>query len=254
MWFDSHCHLQLCAEDGPQQSFLERARGAGVEAMVTVGIDVESSRSATVATQSSGVWAAAGVHPSSAEEWSEDAARAIDELVAHPRVVAVGESGLDFYRARARPSSQERAFAAHIEFAKKFDKALIIHTRASLPQALDLLEEKGPPQRFVFHCWSGDQDDLDRAVGMGAYISFAGNVSFANAAPLRACAGAVPWDRLLVETDAPFLTPVPHRGKPNEPSYVPFVGDALARVRSVPVEEIASRTYANACALFAIER
>jgi len=222
--------------------------------MVTVGIDIESSRRATEAAESFGVWAAVGVHPNSAEEWNEHAAGAIAELVTHPRVVAVGESGLDFYRDEAPLSSQERAFAAHIELAKECDKALIIHTRASLPQALDFLERRGPPQRFAFHCWSGDLDDLERAVGMGAFISFAGNVSFASAAPLRACAAQVPWDRLLVETDAPFLTPVPHRGKLNEPSYVPWVGDALARVRSVPVEEIASRTYANAGALFAIEK
>ena len=222
--------------------------------MVTVGIDVESSRSATEQAESPGVWAAVGVHPNSAEEWSEDAAGAIADLVAHPRVVAVGESGLDFYRDEAAPSSQDRAFAAHIDLAKECDKALIIHTRASLPQALDFLEKEGPPQRFVFHCWSGDQDDLERALGMGAYISFAGNVSFASAGPLRACAAKVPWDRLLVETDAPFLTPVPNRGRPNEPSFVPLVGDAVARVRSVPVLEIATRTSENAGALFAIEK
>lgn len=271
MWFDSHCHLHLCATDSAVADIVGRAHAAGVQDVVTIGIDVESSRiSASLASEYhfgtlttargetasgqsvEGVWAAVGVHPNDASDWDDDAAGEIEELLASDRVVAVGETGLDFYRDRAPRDVQTAAFKDHIRLAKRHDKALIIHTRDSVGGAVDVLEQENPPERLVFHCWSGDGDELRRALALGAYISFAGNVSFKGADNLRAMAEAVPDDRLLIETDAPFLTPVPHRGTSNEPSYVPLVGAAVAAARSVTAEAIADRTVANARALFGL--
>lgn len=252
MWFDSHCHLHLCATDSTVADIVGRARAARVEDMVTIGIDVESSRTSAAIASGPPVWAAVGVHPNEASAWDDGAALAIEELLGANRVVAVGETGLDFYRERAPRDAQTATFKDHIRLAKRHDKALVIHTRDSIGAALDVLEEVNPPEHLVFHCWSGDGEALRRALGLDAYISFAGNVSFKGADNLRAMAEAVPDDRLLIETDAPFLAPVPHRGKSNEPSYVPLVGAAVAAARSVTAETISKQTAANARALFGL--
>lgn len=231
-----------------------RARAAGTSEMLTLGIDLESSRRAVDIASAHRLWAAAGVHPNSATEWDPRTAAALEELLGHERVVAVGESGLDFYRDHTGPSDQERAFAAHIELARRYDLALVIHTRSSAPRALDLLAELGPPQRVVFHCWSGGERELERALALGAYISFAGNVTFPAADELRAAAALVPEDRLLIETDAPFLSPAPHRGVANEPARAPLVGAAVARARGVDAEHVGAATAANAHRVLALDR
>jgi TatD DNase family protein len=166
--------------------------------------------------------------------------------------VAVGESGLDFYRTGAPAEVQERAFADHIALAKERDKALVIHTRDSLDAALEMLERVGAPDRLVFHCWSGEPDRLRRALDTGAFISFAGNVSYPSADDLREAAGLVPGHRLLVETDSPFLAPVPRRGRPNEPANVAYVGAAVAEARNETVEDVAAITTSNAERLFGV--
>jgi TatD DNase family protein len=252
LWFDSHCHLHICEENASVTEVIQRATGAGVLEMVTVGIDVASSKRAVeIAEMGPGIYASVGLHPNSATEWNDEVATEIETLVEHQRVVGIGESGLDFYRESAPPDAQRRVFEAHIELAKRYDKALIIHTRESLDDALDMLAELEPPRRFVFHCWSGDDDrQLETALALGAYISFAGNVSFKNAENLRRAAVAVPHDRLLVETDSPYLTPVPHRGKPNEPRQVTFVGLAVAQAREQSVHLVAEQTSQNARRLF----
>jgi TatD DNase family protein len=252
LWFDSHCHLHICEENAPVTEVLERAGRAGVLEMTTIGIDVATSRRAVeIAEMGPGLYASVGVHPNSATEWDESAAEAIEELVRHERVVGIGESGLDFYRDSAPPEVQRRVFEAHIELAKTYDKALVIHTRDSLDEALEMLASVGPPRRFVFHCWSGDDDrQLKTALAYGAYISFAGNVSFKSAENLRLAAAAVPHERLLVETDSPYLSPVPHRGKPNEPRQVSFVGLAVAQAREESVHQVAEQTTQNARSLF----
>lgn len=252
MWFDSHCHLHLC-ESGSAADFVAAAMAAGVEAMVTVGIDVGSSRRAVELAADPRVFAAVGVHPNSADEWGDPAAAAIDELLSSERVVAIGETGLDFYRDHVAPEVQRPAFEAHIDLAKRHDRALVIHTRSSVDEALDVLELQGPPERFVFHCWSGDEAQLTRALELGATISFAGNVSFKNAQNLRDAATRVPEDRILVETDSPYLAPVPHRGKPNEPSRVAAVGAAVATARGQEVEVFARLATANARRFFGID-
>lgn len=251
VWFDTHCHLHLC-DTAPARELVDRARAAGVSGVVTVGIDVASSRAAVDLARSLGLYAAAGVHPNSALEWDDGAAGAIAALLEHDVVVAVGETGLDFYRDACPPDVQRAAFEDHVGLAKERDKALVIHTRASVGDALDVLERIGPPERLVFHCWSGDEDALRRAVALGAYVSFAGNVTFPSAADLRAVAAGVPPERLLVETDSPFLAPAPRRGKPNEPANVEHVGRALAAVFATPPEELAALTTRNARRLFAL--
>jgi TatD DNase family protein len=223
-----------------------------VEDTLVPGIDLESSLRAIEIAIDHRLWAAVGIHPSATSEWKSSSMDAIDELVGHPRVVAIGETGLDLYRDHAPRELQQANFAAHIELAKEHSKALIIHTRESARAALDMLEQHGPPDRVVFHCWSGDQDELRGALDMGAYVSFAGNISFKSAQSLRDAASVVPSNRLMVETDSPYLTPVPHRGKPNEPAYVAFVGAATAEARGEPVEEVGAFTSANARRLYGI--
>lgn len=253
MWFDSHCHLHLCEVDASLPAIIERALEASVVGMVTLGTDVATSTRSVAIADGERVFAAAGVHPSSAEEWSSSAEDAIEALLARPEVVAVGETGLDFYREHALPATQQDAFRAHIDLAKRHDKAMVVHTRNSTAEALDAVKEEGAPDRFVFHCWSADAERLELALSLGAYISFAGNVSFRSAEPLRELAARVPDDRIMVETDSPYLTPVPNRGKPNQPRNVVDVGRAVAAARCVDVEELARITTANAVAFFALE-
>ena len=253
MWFDSHCHLHICEENDAVESVLGRAVQLDVTEMVTVGIDIESNeRSIELARRHEGVYASVGIHPNDSTVFSEEVASGLVAALAEPHVVAVGESGLDFYRDRAPREVQEDAFTAHIELAKTHDKALIIHTRESIDAALELLANVGPPPRFVFHCWSGDPAQLEHALAIGAFISFAGNVTFSSAGNLREAARLVPVDRLLVETDSPFLTPVPHRGQPNEPGHVALVGAAVAAARDEDPEDVAASTTRNSRMLYAL--
>lgn len=252
MWFDSHCHLHLCEEGAPVAGVIERARAAGVSGMLAVGIEAASSRRSLELAKAHGLVSSAGVHPDSAGEFDDRAAAEIERMLSEGEVVGVGETGLDYYRNDTSPEAQAVAFGVHIELAKVHDKALVIHTRASASAAMDQLEAAGPPRRFVFHCWSGDEEELARALEMGSYISFAGNVSFKSASDLRAAAAKVPEDRLLIETDSPFLAPVPQRGRSNEPSFVVHVGAAVAEARGASVEELARLTSSNAHAFLGL--
>ncbi|CAN5785446.1 TatD family hydrolase [soil metagenome] len=252
MWFDSHCHLHLVAEDAEVDEVINSARAQGVGGMLTVGIDVPSSRASVSLAERFGLWAAVGLHPNSADDFSPEVEGALDELLTRERVVAVGESGLDFYRAGASALNQRRAFSSHVSLAKSHGAALVIHTRESLAEALDQLALEGPPQRVVFHCWSGGAAELERALELGAFISFAGNVSFKNAGDLRAVGKLVPAERLLIETDSPFLAPSPKRGRPNRPEYLPLVGEALAAARGEDVESLMTATEKNAHRLLGV--
>ncbi|MGH2699666.1 MAG: TatD family hydrolase [Actinomycetota bacterium] len=254
MWFDSHCHLHLCEEKTSLDDLLNRARSSGVEQIVAVGIEVDSSeRALAIARANEGVYASAGVHPNEATTWNERARAHVDELLSHDEVVAVGETGLDFYRDRTPHEQQRSAFRAHIELAKRHHKTLVIHTRESITAAIEELERATPPERLIFHCWSGDADELTRALTLGAHVSFAGNVSFKSAENLRAVARLVPGDRLLVETDSPFLAPVPHRGRANEPALAAAVGKAVAEARGEDTAEVARVTTANARRIFGLQ-
>jgi TatD DNase family protein len=248
-WFDSHCHVYECEDpDGA----IERARATGVVEMLVAGADLDSSRSAIALASRGGVYAAAGVHPNESTSWDDATAAALENLVSAPEVVAVGETGLDFYRTNSPPRCQRRAFRAHIDLARSTGRALVVHTRDSVDAALEALEGTGPPERVVFHCWSGDGRQMQRALALRAFISFAGNVTWPRARELRELAAAVPDGRLVVETDAPYLAPAPYRGRRNEPAYVAAVGAVVAEARAAAVSDLAALTAANARRLYGL--
>ena len=228
------------------------ARAAGIVRAVTVGTDLESSRwSARCAEEHEGVYAAVAIHPNEtqivAESVLADAVLAeIGALAARPRVVAVGETGLDYYRDHAAPDVQRWWFREHIKVAKRAGKALMIHDREAHADVLRILEEEGPPPRVVFHCFSGDVAMVKQCAEAGYVMSFAGNVTFTNAQPLRDAAAAAPADLLLAETDAPFLTPVPNRGRPNAPAQVAYTLRCLAEVRGLDLAELCDTVTATA--------
>jgi TatD DNase family protein len=241
--FDSHCHLDLI--ERPVAGIVADARAAGITRMITVGCDLPSSRwAANCAAEHADVYAAVAIHPNetaaaAAGAGGADAVLAgIAALAALPQVRAVGETGLDYYRDRAAPSVQQDWFRAHIEIAKTAGKALMIHDREAHADVLRLLAEEGAPERVVFHCFSGDEMMAKRCAEAGYVMSFAGNVTFASAQQLRDAAAVAPADLILVETDAPFLTPVPHRGKPNSPAMVAYTLRCIAEVKQLDVAEL----------------
>jgi TatD DNase family protein len=247
-WFDSHAHLWALSRE-PDDA-LERARAAGVHTVVCVGNDAASSRaSIEVAARHDDVRATVGLHP-------HDAARLDDEwetivaLASAPAVVAIGETGLDFYYQRSPAETQESAFRRHIALAKQLDRALVIHTRDAWADTFRILREEGPPARTVFHCFTGGPDEARGALDLDAWLSFSGIVSFRNADDVRAAAAVTPLGRLLVETDAPYLAPVPHRGRENEPALVPAVGAALAAAKGLEPALVAAATTTAASAVF----
>lgn len=242
--FDSHAHLDLL--ETPVEQAVADAQAVGIDRVVTIGIDLPSSRwSAECAADHADVWAAVAVHPNEAGGADAEALREIARLAALPQVRAVGETGLDYYRDWARRDDQQESFRAHIEIAKQAGKALVIHDREAHGDVLRILSEEGAPERVVFHCYSGDAQMAKVCADAGYYMSFAGNVTFKNAQDLRDAAAVAPAELLLVETDAPFMAPVPHRGKPNASYLVPFTVRALAEVKGADVDELCAAVSAN---------
>jgi TatD DNase family protein len=281
-WVDSHCHLGWLAAraespddspvspadspDSPADSSespgdsarddpgatIERAWAAGVVAMICVGTDLASSeRAVELAGQHPAVRATAGLHPHDAarlgEQW--DALVSLAELRAD-LVVAIGEAGFDLFYEHSARDDQEAAFRAQIALAHRLDRALVVHSRDAWDDTFRVLADEGTPARTVFHCFTGGPAEARRALDAGAYLSFSGIVSFKNADDVRAAAALVPLDRVLVETDAPYLAPVPYRGRRNEPAWVVEVGQALAGAMGRSPAEVASATAANATAVF----
>ena len=252
---DTHCHLghhfDLSVEDQ-----LARARSADVRVLVDVGTDVASSRAAVANAQAHpDVWAAVGLHPNDAGTLTDELLADLSALAAEPRVVAVGETGLDRFRDTATPAEQDRAFRAQIAIAREHDLAVVIHCRDAWPACVEVLEEEGMvggDARVVLHCYSGDAATTLRTVANGWFHSFAGNVTFTNAAPLREVAALVPDELLLTETDSPYLTPHPHRGAANDPSYVGLTLALLADVRGADTRTLASQVLENARRAFRI--
>ncbi|MGM0618245.1 MAG: TatD family hydrolase [Actinomycetota bacterium] len=251
-YVDTHCHLDHHFELSAAEQ-VHRARQAGVTTMVTVGTDLASSAQAVAtAERFEGVYAAVGIHPNDATQASPQALEVIERLARDPACVAVGETGLDYYRDHTTPVQQEASFRAHIDIAKRTGRTLVIHCREAWDEVLRTLEEVGPPERVVLHCFSGDLDVTHRCVERGYFTSFAGNVTFKNAAALRRAAATVPSDLLLSETDSPYLTPHPHRGAPNDPSYVAVTVRTLAEVRDQGVEDLARMVADNTARAFAL--
>lgn len=242
--FDSHCHLDIV--ETPVDEQLRSAKAAGVTRIVTIGCDLPSSRFAVdAAAEFDDVYAAVAIHPNETTAVSDAVLNDVALLAAHPKVRAIGETGLDYYRDWAPKDDQHRAFRGHIEIAKRTGKALVIHDRDAHDDVLRVLDEEGAPGTVVFHCYSGDARMAETCAERGYLMSFAGNVTFKNAEPLREALKAAPLDLVLVETDAPFLTPIPHRGKPNASYLIPHTVRAMAEVKGVDLAELCAAIAAN---------
>ena len=251
--YDNHAHLEI--EDGQGMSLDEqllRAGEVGVVGVVQAGGDIESSRwSAWAAASHPRVLAAVAIHPNEAPVYAEqgmldEAIAVIDELAAQPRVRAIGETGLDFFRTEGDGlPAQFESFEAHIALAKKHGLAMQIHDRDAHDAVLETLERVGAPERTVFHCFSGDDEMARVAADRGYWLSFAGNVTFKNAQNLRDALAVTPRERILVETDTPFLTPAPFRGRPNAPYLVPVTVRFLAEELGMPLDELCAQLAAN---------
>jgi len=243
MWTDTHCHLEDYRMDLGTDATVRAALDAGVSTMVTIGCDADTSRAAiAVAARHPEVWATVGLHPHEAQHGTAQ----LLPLIGEPRVVAIGECGLDYYYEHSDRESQRRAFAEQIQLAHEHKLTLVVHTRDAWQETLDILDGEGVPANTVMHCFSGGPDDARRCLDRGMFLSFSGIVTFKNAADLREAALMCPDDRLLVETDSPYLAPVPHRGKQNQPAFVAVVGNAIAKLRGVEPEVLAATTSRNA--------
>ena len=252
-FFDSHCHLGYGDTlDGSidwtkVDRLVERARAEGVAAMVSVGTDRRHSEAQiAVAARYDDVWATVGLHPHDAS----DGVDSIVDLVDQPKVVAIGECGLDYHYDHSPRDVQRTAFAAQIALAHERKLPLVIHTREAWADTFDILRAERVPARTIFHCFTGAPDEAAVCLELGAYLSFSGIVTFKTAADLRESARRCPTDRFLIETDTPYLAPVPHRGKPNEPAYVPLVAACLAEVMTLDLEAVAYHSFANATVAF----
>jgi TatD DNase family protein len=252
---DSHCHLEMI--ERPVAEVMAAARAAGITRAVTIGTDLASSNwAAQCAYGHPDVYAAVAVHPNetvaaaSSPEQREEVLAQIAELAMLERVRAIGETGLDYYREYASPVVQRDWFRAHIAIAKQAGKALVIHDRDAHQEVLDILEAEGPPERVIFHCFSGDAAMAKYCAGAGYVMSFAGNVTFKNAGALREAAAVAPVELLLVETDAPFLTPVPYRGKPNSPALAAHTVRAIAGIKQIGVADLCAQLTATGERMF----
>ena len=241
---DTHCHLFLM--DREPALVVEGARTAGVSRLICVGVDVQTSvRSLELADSLEGVFATAGMHPHDAAAFDGEASARIEELLHDPRVVAVGECGLDYFRMRSPKEDQLRTLAAHVGLSNESGKPMVVHVRDAWTDVLRLLEERGA-ERVVMHCFSGDASIARECAARGYWMSFAGNVTYPKNAHLRDAAAAVPFDRVVVETDSPFLAPQSLRGRDNEPANVMLTLESLASIRGDTVENLVDATSTNA--------
>lgn len=242
-WADSHVHL-FSLEEGPDTP-LDRARAAGVDHFVCVGTDLETSRACVaLAAEHPDVAAVVGLHPHEAVHLA-DQRSGIEALVTAPGVVGVGEAGFDLYYEHSPKAAQEDAFRWQVALAHAADRTLVIHTRDAWADTFRVLEAEGVPARTVLHCFTGGPAEAERALALGCHLSFSGIITFKNAQDLRDAAALAPLERVLVETDAPYLAPVPHRGRANEPGYVSHVGEALAAAMGRDPDEVAAATRAT---------
>ena len=245
--FDSHCHVYDERMPGGTAAAVAAARERSVDTMVAVGCDRETSEAAIAAAQAHDeVWATVGLHPHEARFGVDS----ITDLLGRPGVVAVGEAGLDYYYDHSPRDAQRVAFAAQIQLAHEHDLPLVIHTRDAWDDTFDVLAAEGTPAGTIFHCFTGGPDEARRCLDLGAHVSFSGIVTFRSATDVQAACGLVPADRLLIETDAPYLAPVPYRGKVNQPAYLADTAQFVADLRDTPLVELAELTHANGRALF----
>lgn len=253
--FDTHCHLTWNEDENPAAPRLERARAVGVDRFICVAIDLENAkRCAQLASEHVDVFPTVGIHPNDIGPAADLASRLeeLRDLAAEPGFVAIGETGLDFFRDCSDPEIQRRSLEAHLDLAQATDLPVILHCREAEDSLLPILRSRGSSTRGVMHCYSGGPEAIEELLGFGLHISFAGNFTYPKSTALREASRLVPVDRLLVETDAPFLTPQPRRGTSNEPAYIAFTLEALATELRQPATALAATTHANACRLFRV--
>ena len=256
MLIDTHTHLDDTRYDGDREAMIARAREAGVDTFITIGCDLATSKAAVdLADRYPFVYASIGVHPHEVRHIGDDWYDEFRRLARHPKVVAYGEIGLDYHYNHSPPKLQRERFREQILLARELKLPAVIHTREAQEDTIAILkEERADETGGVFHCFTGDAWLAKDGLDLGFYLSFSGVVTFQNATMLREIVKTVPMDRILIETDCPYLTPAPHRGKRNEPAYVRLVAETIANVKStaspVSVDEIGRLTSANACRLF----
>ena len=258
--FDTHCHLDFESFHEDAAEVVARAAEAGVTRIIVPGLDLDNASAVlALAERFPGVYAAVGVHPNSAAGWRDEWVDALRELAQHDKVVAIGEIGLDYYWDKTPPETQHRALTAQLELSVELGLPVIIHNRDASEDVVRLLtavaqesrkEKRDAEKRGVLHSFSADWATAEAALGLGFYLGFTGPLTYKKADELRASAARVPLDRVLIETDAPFLAPHPFRGKRNEPAHVRLVAERLAEVRGLSLAEVAAATTANALELF----
>ncbi len=243
VWTDNHCHLDL--ESAEQQ--LADAKNSGVQRLIAIGTDLKSSREAIqIAEQHQEIWATAGIHPHDAKDNnSPESFLELEEMLKSEKAVAVGECGFDFYYMHSEKDVQREVFIQQIQLAHKYDLPLVIHSRNAWDETFEVLEGQGMPKSTIFHCFTGGVKEAQIISSLGGYISFSGILTFKNAPEVREAAAACALNSVLVETDAPFLSPEPHRGKTNVPANLVLVGMELSRVMGVSFEELAKHTWDN---------
>ncbi len=253
MLIDSHCHPDSDDFDADREQVLARAREAGVTELVAIGGGAEPGTldvGLRLAEGRPGVWCTVGIHPHEAQRASAASYEEMRRLAAHPKVIAVGEIGLDYYYDHSPREAQRETFRRQIELAMELELPISIHCRDAWEDCMAELRHAGPRLRGVFHCFTGTPAQAEAAVGIGFYLSFSGMLTFPKAEAIRAAAQAAPAERILVETDSPYLAPVPYRGKRNEPAWVVAVAAKMGELRGWEAQEVAERTSANFRALF----
>lgn len=262
IFIDTHCHLNFDSFDANRDEIIQKAMDAGVTRIIIPAVDLETSQQALdLSSAHDNIFAAVGVHPNSTADFDTSTLDAVRQLAHENAVVAIGEIGLDYYWDKSPKASQKTAFEAQLNLAKELELPVIIHNREAHDDVITILEQWAkdlPPslkdKAGVLHSFSAPQEIAERALAIGFYLGFTGPITFKNADDLRRTARTIPLDKVLVETDAPFLTPHPHRGKrPNKPEYIPFIADRLAGLHNISIEEIAQRTTQNACRLFNLD-
>ena len=254
MLIDSHCHLDMKNFDKDREAVIQRAQKDGIVHMISIGIDVGSSQSAIdLARQYDFISATVGCHPHDADECSSLDLEKLTSMAVEPEVVAWGEIGLDYYRNYSKKENQRKIFQVQLELAQRAELPVIIHDRDAHKEVYAILEKMGKGERKgIIHCFSGDRGLAEAFIALGYYISIPGTVTYKKAGQIKEVAATIPLDRMLVETDAPFLAPVPRRGKRNEPSYVAYTAREIARLRDIPFETVAEQTTRNARTIFGL--
>src|SRR3989304_3560735 len=254
MLIDTHCHLTMPNFDADRSDVIQRAIDAGISHMITIGTDIEDSKRAIALAEGyEFIYAAVGIHPHDARDITdiENVSDTIKKLASKKKVVALGETGLDYHYMHSPAEIPQEHFRLEINLAKSLGLPVIVHSREAKEDTLRILkEEKVEVTGGVLHCFSGDMDMAEKALNMGLYISFSGVITFQNAKKMSDIVKAIPLNRILIETDAPFLTPVPHRGKRNDPAYVKYTAEKIADIKGISLEELGKTITDNAARLF----